>query len=519
MLYVQPSTPSSRCASPYAVFESTYLSPYASTIDLPQDWYISEDMHNCPFNLDTCDGCDDHNMDDGNDRPSHYSAPSSVADDSLSRPRSVTPCSSIVSIHSPEASKLQLREEFLKLYFPAGYIEQETDFMYSKFLSRESLQSMGPAMDSATNVLYLVQLGTSYSDRRLLGEAQSRYREAVASLNDDLAEPNAILSDDILGAIYILGFCEMYEPLSHGGHTHHRGLRDILLARGPKARYSKFAQLFVYNFRHVVSIMSCFERKRNVFAGNAWKRSAALTDGLMSSLSEQVISLPGLLEKTDFATRRSPLHPGELFSVLMELVGLEKMMQTWLVSWYTSFSKMPYHQEDSSRYHHFQLHCAGAPDIFTKAIRFPSFAYASAQVSYWVCLMQIKQTIYEINNLYQSPIVAKSRETLRSEATEIADNLCQSVAWLSQPRFGFCGAMRALAPLHYAVKWYSGQMDIRKMAWCEKVAKSLAASNSIACLYHEHRPNGYVQPLRAQEHGFDATEGWWKTEKEEYMGS
>lgn len=466
-------------------------------------------MHDCPFHISTCHGCDgiimeDH-FEDGADMQSQSSNMSSVPEDVVSRPRSTTPSSSIQSFHSPDATRMQLKEEFLKLYFPAGISDHDTDLMYSKFLAREALEAMGASMNAAVDALSLVQLGTAHADERLIREAQTRYQVAVANVNADLARPDAIMDDGLLGATYLLGFCQIYSPLSaspgkepwqkgllhDSWRPHHNGVRELLLARGPKAQYSKFAQLLLYNFRHVSAIIGYAGRKKVAFAGPEWKRCSAVTDGIMSSLSEQFIAVPGVLEKADRAIQRPRRELGELFAVMAELAAMERNTQVWLLHWYSSFEGMPYWQESVDHYRHFRRHTKGTPNVFTKTLRFPSFSRASAQVTYWISLLQIKQTMLEINRLFDTQLLPKSEETLIAEAAECADRLCESVAWLTQPKYGWCGVLRSVGVLHYAGTWFASQMDIPKTAWCQKVGTSLELANNISCLYHDRTRNPY----------------------------
>ncbi|KAK4635764.1 hypothetical protein CLAFUR4_01829 [Fulvia fulva] len=455
-------------------------------------------MHNCPFHIATCQGCngtiEDDRLEDEDDTQSNPSGLSSVPEDLFSRPRSMTPSSSVSSFHSPGATRMQLKEEFLKLYFPAGISGHDTDFMYSKFLAREALDGMGTTMNAAIDALSLAQLGTAHADKRLIREAQTQYQVAVANVNADLAQANAKQDDGLLGARYLLGVCQIHSPLSAFRskelhlNEHLAALRELLLARGPNSQYSRLAQLLLYNFRHVSGIIGHAERKRVELAGPAWKRCSAITDGIMASLSEHLISVPGVLEKADRAMQRPHRELGELFAVLTELATMERNTQAWLLHWYSSFDAMPYWQNSVEYYTHFERSTKGAPAVFSKTLRFPSFSHASAHVTYWICLLQIKQTMLEINRLFGPPILPKSEDTLIAEATECADRLCESLAWITQPKYGWCGALRSVGPLHYAEKWYASQMDIQKTAWCQKVGASIQKTNNI-CVHHKGGQN------------------------------
>lgn len=407
----------------------------------------------------------------------------------LSYRRSATPCSSIVSFNSSATSRTQLKEEFLRLYFPAGISHNDTDFMFSKFLCRDMLEEKGTSSRLAIDALAFIQLGTAQRDERLIHEAQSRYHAAVRSLNVDLAEPNAMYNDGVLSASYILGFCEVFQALCPTGRpwqAHHRGLQDLLVARGTDGEYSRFAQLFLYNFRHVAANAGNSARRKVPIAGKDWKRCAAITDVFMATLSDHIIALPEALQRADAAIQRG--NSGALYESIMELTSYERSMQAWLVRWYSSFEQLPYHHEAAEKYMNLQRYTKGAPPSFPKVLRFPNFSQASAQSVYWIALLQIKQTIYEVNKTFILPILPKAEANLVAEANDIAEKLCQSVGWMSQSRFGSCGVLSSRGALHYASLWYSQRLDLQKLAWCQKVGKSLENYHCLGDIYQRSFP-------------------------------
>ncbi|KAF2172224.1 hypothetical protein M409DRAFT_49948 [Zasmidium cellare ATCC 36951] len=485
----------SRCASPFSLLNPTaHSSPYQCDPEFVPHWYLNDDlMHDCPFNIKTCQGCDGSHSDcvseDGVDQRSEASTSSSRTGVALSYMRSATPSSSIVSFNSSAACRIQLKEEFLRLYFPAGISHNDTDFMFSKFLCRDMLEDKGTASRLAIDALAFIQIGTAQRDERLVHEAHSRYQAAVRSLNTDLADPGAMYNDGVLSAAYILGFCEVFKPLCPTGRpwqAHHRGLQDLLVARGPDGEYSRFAQLFLYNFRHVAANAGNSARRKVPIAGKDWKRCSAITDAFMATLSDHIITLPEALQRADAAIKRA--NPSALYDSIMELASYERSMQAWLVRWYSSFEKLPYHHENAEKYPHLQKHTQGAPQAFPKVLRFPTFSHASAQSVYWIALLQIKQTLYEVNQGFKLPILPKAEAILVAEANDIAEKLCQSVGWFAQPRFGFCGVLSSRGALHYACKWYSRRMELQKIAWCQKVAKSLERQNSMGDIYQRSYP-------------------------------
>lgn len=480
----------SRSPSPFPLLLTMpQPSPYSCEPDLVPHWYLNDElMHDCPFHIKTCPGCDgslsECQSEDGVDRRSESSSSSSSTGVALSYLRSPTPSSSIVSFNSSATTRLQIREEFLRLYFPAGISHNDTDFMFSKFLCRDMLEDQGTTSRLAIDALSFVQIGTAQSDNRLIHEAQSRYQAAVRSLNNDLVDANAMYKDGVLGAAYILGFCEVFQPLCPTGlpsQAHHQGLQDMLIARGPDGEYSKFAQLFLYNFRHVAANTGSAGRRKVPIAGNDWKRCAAVTDAFMVTLSDHIIALPEALERSDVAVQKS--NPSCLYDSMMEMTNYERSMQAWLLRWYSSFERLPYHHETAEKHRHLQNHTKSAPRVFPRALRFPSFSHASAQLVYWIALLQIKESIYEVNKYFRLPILPKDEAILVSEANEIADKLCQSVGWLTQPQYGLCGVLSSYSALYYACRWYLKRMDLQKIAWCQKVSKSLQKQNSLASIY------------------------------------
>lgn len=399
---------------------------------------------------------------------------------------------------------MQLKEEFLKLYFPAGISHNDTDFMFSKFLCRDMLEEKGTASKLAIDALAFIQLGTAQRDERLIHAARSRYHAAVTCLNVDLAESNAMYNDGVLSASYILGFCEVFHPLCPTGRpwqAHHRGLQDLLVARGPDGEYSRFAQLFLYNFRHVAANAGNSARRKVPIAGKDWKLCAATTDVFMATLSDHIIALPEALQRADAAIQRG--SPSSLYESIMELASYERSMQAWLVCWYSSFEKLPYHHEVAENYLNLQSYAEGAPPSFPKVLRFPHFSQASAQSVYWIALLQIKQTICEVNTRFRLPILPKAEATLVSEANDIAEKLCQCVGWMSQPRFGFCGVLSSKGALHYASLWYSKRLDLQKIAWCQKVGKSLEIYHCLGDIYQR----SFLQPNAEQKDEEDAEHG------------
>lgn len=383
----------------------------------------------------------------------------------------------------------QLWEEMLYLYFPVS--DQDTDFMYSKFLCRDTLQPVSLSMKAAVDALCLVQLGTTHKDKRLLHEAVTRYDAALGNLRLDLAVNDAVHDDGNLGAVYVLGFCELFRTVSTDGHvqrTHHLGLEGMLLKRGSEAKYSAFAQLLLYNMRHITLLFGLIDRKRVALSDPLWKRRAAMTSGQMTELTDLVLCVPGLLERSDRCTQQPKRHVGKVLDLLIRLTALERDLQTWLVKWLASSKGLPYWSVDAEKFAHFTLELTRAQSAFPKAFMFPSFSSASAQTTYWIALLQVKRTILEMASLsYGHPLKGREK-VLVAEASECAANLCQSAAWLTQPKHGSCGVIRAHGPLHYAARWYARLGDLNRTKWCRSVKRSIEQWGIVSPYLEDYGP-------------------------------
>lgn len=391
---------------------------------------------------------------------------------------------------SPVAMRSQLWEEMLHLYFPVN--DQDTDFMYSKFLCRDSLQPISLSMNAAVDALCLIQLGNTHKEKRLLHEGVTRYDAALSNLRLDLAIRDATPNDGTLGAIYVLGFCELFRTVSTDGHvqrTHHLALESMLLERGPAANYSAFAQLLLYNLRHITLLFGLIDRKRVALSDPAWKRCTAVTSGLMAELTDLALCVPKRLEQSDECTQQPKKHARVALDLLVCLTALERDLQTWLVKWLASSRGLPYWTVDAKRFAHFAPDLTRAEDAFPKAFKFPSFSSASAQTTYWIALLHVKRTILEMALLgYGHPL--KGREKmLTAEASECAANLCQSAAWLTQPKHGSCGLIRAYGPLHYAARWYAKLGDFNRMEWCGHAKRSIEQSGLVSPYLDDFSPD------------------------------
>ncbi|EMD00506.1 hypothetical protein BAUCODRAFT_172256 [Baudoinia panamericana UAMH 10762] len=473
--------------------KSVAISPTRSHISLAQARErFAYHKRICAYDFAACTGClptrRDHRLPETESSletlPDPASSDAETPKDisSVSEPKSppwltaIDKTSSPASLQSAQSIRFQLLEEFCHSYFPLR--DQDTDHMYTKLLSRDSLQPITVGMQVAVDALCLLQMGTNYRDSYLLHQAVAQYDKALVNLQYDLSRVSDVTSNEgILGTIYVLGFCEMFRAVSSNGHgerTHHLGLQGMLIARGPDKQYSAFAQLLLYNLRHLTAIYGAIDCKRVPLRDAAWKRCAAMTSRLTTELSDLV------LEVTDRLAAHKPRDRHTLTNALLPWSMLESRLQSWLVRWMRSFEHLPYRTVKATAFTHFTLHTIGCPNVFPRAYEFPSFAISSAQTTYWIMSLQVKQKILEIDSICDDRPLRSRLQALTDEATECATHLCQSVAWMTLPQHGSCGIMRASGPLHYAVRWFDKLKDWRRVAWCGKVKSSIESCGMVS---------------------------------------
>jgi len=284
----------------------------------------------------------------------------------------------------------------------------------------------------------------------------------------------------------------------------------MLLVRGPDNTYSPFAQLLLYNVRHLAVVFGLADRKRVAFADPTWKKCMAITSSLMTDLTDLLVSgkeavtselnltsqsqacVPSLLQECDafrIVRKRGRRRP---MDVLVDLCTLERDLHAWQLVWLRSFHGLPYWTTDVSDFDHFHKYHPEADQVFPKAYVFQSFSSASAQMSYWIALLHIKRMISQVGQLEgpRSIYAIQGRcNTLVEEADECAQDLCRSVAWLIQPTYGSCGIIRASSPIRYAARWFIAQANLERTQWCLTVERNLGSSGIVFHSQEDFLPN------------------------------
>ncbi|KAK4495092.1 hypothetical protein PRZ48_013419 [Zasmidium cellare] len=430
--------------------------------------------HRCPFNLPTCPGCSEPTpqLEDTDDTETTDSSPgdeySLSDDDGLLSHSSITDS---MSLASPAILRSQLKEEFRSIFFPAASSSQkDSDFMYCRFLGGKCLQSKGASMTAAVDLLCLLQMGVRRKDDILLQEASRLYDYTMTNLKIDLERPDAAHDDGLLGAIWILHFADSFTPTRGNANStkvHKQAAEQIMLSRGSDAEFSPLAKILLYNIRLTGTSFGLISRKPVPSAGRQWAKVAGWAGSIESELIETLLRIPSLLHELDTSLEK-PGNPqyDSLYSLLQSFTSVEEELNTWLTSWMRTLPGEVFHYAPASKFTHLDTLTRDATSAFPSVIEYPSFATASLQMSFWTGLMQVKQSILDLLERIHDPALFRvRRDALLEDLDQIADLLCQSAAFTTQPQYGYCGIMRCWGPVYFAAKWFHQRQRWDKLRW------------------------------------------------------
>ena len=219
-------------------------------------------------------------------------------------------------------------------------------------------------------------------------------------------------------------------------------------------------------------------RKKDVlFSLPSWIAAAEHTPAFSVKLTTTALAIGGALERADSLLATKRRKEVDVFNLLADLVQLEGELNNWLIEYYelTGGEGAPYQLVPISRYPSFEKHCQGVAHVVPKVFDFPTFLSATTHAYVWVCLLPVRDAIVQVAKLHPYPLLRPSNQDaiLTEAANETADNLCQSVAFLSSAESSSAGILACGGPLHFASTWYERRQDQEKYVWCDVVRKSL----------------------------------------------
>lgn len=268
-----------------------------------------------------------------------------------------------------------------------------------------------------------------------------------------------------------------------GWRQHMDGLYHLFRRRGPETFRSTFSQALLHSTRQSAIVESLLRRRPCLLAAEPWIKAANNgTSNFGVKLANLAIYLPVLLRRADVLCASCVPDQENVVAVLAKLIALENDFQEWLMGFYTltSAEEVPYHRHSVSQYPRFTELCGGLAHVFPQTIKFPSFVSATSHIYVWICLLVLRRAILDVTQLHPYPLVRPRHQkaALTASIDECAVNLCQSIAYLSQPKHVSCGILACSGPLYFATEWFEEQKAVQRSAWTGQV-KQFLEQNSL----------------------------------------
>ncbi|KAH0251947.1 hypothetical protein KCU84_g24296, partial [Aureobasidium melanogenum] len=209
------------------------------------------------------------------------------------------------AIFSAATNRSQMFDVSMRLYRPTTLDEQPLRAHISDFscIQKTITSKSSPALLAAIDTISLLQLGVSYQDQAFFEHARRRYGQALTALVVALNKPNVLGNNDVLGAMKILEFCELFRPVAQQGSwvSHVNGVENFLVQRGPVPLVTELDNMLYFHARHSSILQGVLKRKAIIFAEPKWMAVTKNTPYTDSSprLFDILIHIPGLFERAD----------------------------------------------------------------------------------------------------------------------------------------------------------------------------------------------------------------------------
>ncbi|THW49912.1 hypothetical protein D6C84_06857 [Aureobasidium pullulans] len=158
------------------------------------------------------------------------------------------------AIFSAATNRSQMFDVSMRLYRPTTLDEQPKRAHISDFscLQKTINSKSSPALLAAVDTISLLQLGVSYQDQTFFEHARRRYGQALTCLVVALNKPDVLGNNDVLGAMKLLEFCELFRPVAQQGSwiSHVNGVENFLVQRGPVPLKTELDNMLFFHARH-----------------------------------------------------------------------------------------------------------------------------------------------------------------------------------------------------------------------------------------------------------------------------
>lgn len=384
--------------------------------------------------------------------------------------------SQTVNVKSPMSQRVQLRATFVDIFFPKS---DGMTFPGFEFIVKCSQQSQ--ACLYALDVACLLHISFSRHDDRLQHHAKRLYPMALTHLRRDLEAPNQDMGS-LIATIYILQLCEQFAPITtdgQGWRRHAQGLLSIIDKCQPGQLEPELQALLCANARAFAlwdgilrrkPLRPCKDLCDMAFSENSY--------GTGSQFNDIATLVPAALSITDKLCAEGDLAAiDEVARCIQTIQAIERRLTQWFETLYKGKTSPLYwlvHQSTSLPITRLDLDAS----VFPHAYVFSKMPVASIHDTCWICILALRGAQLDLYKHFPLMQHGFSEDYLRRSATHYADNLCMSVAYVSQPKQNYSGLRCTMAPLQMAAMYYKSQAHgdkscEKKLRYCEKALESL----------------------------------------------
>ncbi|CAK1357292.1 unnamed protein product [Cercospora beticola] len=375
-----------------------------------------------------------------------------------------------------------------RLTFQATFINLFFDKAGTRFRGFEIILSSAdraPALITALDAICLVHVGTKHKDQRLLEAARVTYGSALAKVRREILAPQRDASL-LVAAVYLLTICEFFSATAapdEGWRRHIRGILQLLGALDLAALDPSIRILVGTLLRGPAVWHAILERKS---LPSLDKIQHALADGTTFSSSTGFIKLavrvPGIIEKVDFLRHANPRPSVAALSMCCrEIVSLCNELQHWMTLWTETLLEEPFQIAPISILADSKVAMATSKTAFPFAYQFSNQLLAPKHRTYWTCMLSLKQAHLDLFEafpelLHELQCDDQEMERLITTATELANHLCMTIAFDTQPENGYVALFSAMVPLELAAAWYRRRNETVKLCWCQRAMRIFEAA-------------------------------------------
>ncbi|KAH7072310.1 hypothetical protein BKA63DRAFT_517269 [Paraphoma chrysanthemicola] len=321
-------------------------------------------------------------------------------------------------------------------------------------------------------------------------QALELYCKSLRLVSVALQTANGILQVEHCAAIMCLAVTELVFPTSESSWMKHATAVESFIQRvGPVPFATSILHKLFVGFRPLLLINSLLNRRRTFLAQQEWTTQPFQGQpiSLMQSLLSKAACLPALLERcTDLGISVDVVDPAALEHVMIDLITVQKGFQTWeSTARSKSSSPLSWKRLDADQHFARDENDLWFPDVMTANSLMYCWAFEIVVLKHLSFLSKIFEAKEPSGKL--TCVKFTSRTLLRHKSVELAEMICDSMAYAMQPDMKLWGPASAFFTFRTALWTFNdNKADCRsQLLRCQRIVDELAKRRIIFPEAHE----------------------------------